>query len=419
MSNKTLVIIGNGMACNRVLEELGNAHPFHTIHVLSDENLAHYNRIMLSPLLAGETTLKAITPHDTDWYEEHRVRIHLNTQVESVDTAAHRVICEDGSEFPYSALIIATGSRSFIPHMNGSDASNVIGFRTMTDVDAMMNTLPSMKHATVIGAGLLGVEAAVGLRTHGVNVTLIHRNPVLMNRQLDAVASDLLEEELIRRGIDVKAGCNPDSMTTELINGQNVVTSVHVNIEGVEQTLATDLVVFSTGITPNKEIAQVSGIDCGRGIRVDALMRTSAADVYSLGECCEFAGNTYGLVAPIWDQAKVLAQLLNSEYSTSGDSAPELPTYEERQHLTKLKVSGVDIHSIGQYEADADTDVLELLDKSAGIYRKVLLKNNRVAGALFVGDVTDSSWYHELMSEQTDVSPFRAALIFGKVAEEA
>ncbi|WP_430462224.1 NAD(P)/FAD-dependent oxidoreductase [Thalassolituus sp. LLYu03] len=419
MSSNSLVIIGNGMASNRVLEELGTDHPFHTIHVLSDEAIAHYNRIMLSPLLGGETSLEAITPHQPDWYDEHRVRIHLNTRVDFINVQEQRVVCSDGAEFPYQALIIATGSRSFIPAMNGSDADNVIGFRAMSDVDVMLRQLPAMRHATVIGAGLLGVEAATGLRSHGVDVTLIHRNPVLMNRQLDATASSLLEAELIRRDIDVKAGCNPHTMQEIQRDQQRLVTSVTVNIEGHDQCVMTDLVVFATGITPNKEIAAISGLTCNHGIVVNNRMQTSAGHIYALGECCEFDGNTYGLVAPIWDQAKVLADTLLRQYGSA--ATPERPQdksahYTERQHLTKLKVSGVDIHSIGQYEADDDTEVLQLLDRYDGVYRKVLLKQNKVVGALFVGDVSDSSWYHELMTDDCDVGDIRVNLLFGRTA---
>lgn len=416
MSNSTLIIIGNGMASNRVLEELGAEHPFDSIQVLSDENIAHYNRIMLSPLLAGETTLQAITAHDNQWYGERRIQVHLQKSVSAIDTAAQQIVCADGSRLTYSALIIATGSRSWIPSLPNSDAPNVIGFRTMRDVDTMFDHLPAMRHATVIGAGLLGVEAAVGLRAHGIDVTLVHRNPVLMNRQLDATASSLLQAELEQRGIDVKAGFNPEALQTsqdsQLVNA--------VTLSGYQQSLniATDLVIFATGITPNKEVAEAAGIACAKGIMVDEYMHTSAQRVYALGECCEFNGNTYGLVAPIWDQARVVATELQ-QLVDQQETTPQAGPYQERQHLTKLKVSGVDIHSIGRYEADDSDEVLELLDRQAGIYRKIILRNDRIAGALCVGDVSDSQWYYELMDSGEVVSDIRASLMFGKACTPA
>ncbi|MCA6062951.1 NAD(P)/FAD-dependent oxidoreductase [Thalassolituus marinus] len=412
MSNNTLIIIGNGMASNRVLEELGSEHPFDSIQVLSDESIAHYNRIMLSPLLAGETTLEAITAHDSQWYEERRIQVHLQKSASAIDTAAKQVICADGERLSYQALIIATGSRSWIPALPGSNARNVIGFRTMRDVDTLFDNIPAIRHATVIGAGLLGVEAAVGLRAHGIDVTLVHRNPVLMNRQLDATAASLLQMELEQRGIDVKAGFNPDQLQTDS-SAQTVQT---VTISNARQKLKIDtgLVIFATGITPNKEIAESAGIACAQGILVDEHMRTSAPQVFALGECCEFNGNTYGLVAPIWDQARVLASLIQHPSDIQSGVRLSEP-YQERQHLTKLKVSGVDIHSIGRYEAEEDDDVLELLDRQAGIYRKIILRNDRIAGALCVGDVNDSQWYYELMDSSEAVTDIRSNLIFGRI----
>ncbi|MDK2776362.1 MAG: FAD-dependent oxidoreductase [Pseudomonadota bacterium] len=409
MTDNTLVIIGNGMAANRVIEELGDQHPFSAIHILSDEAVAHYNRIMLSPLLAGETTLAAITPHDDDWYRQHRVQIHLNTPAERIDTASRQVICSNGERFPYQALMIATGSRSFIPDLPGTQADNVIGFRNMRDLDTMLASLPQLQHATVIGAGLLGVEAAAGLNAHGVNVTLLHRNPVLMNRQLDATAAAILQQELQRRGMDIRTAASPLALHSR----ERRVHAIDIRQHGETTTLETGLVIFATGIVPDKDIAQASAIDCQRGILVDQQMRTSADHVYALGECCEFAGQTYGLVAPIWDQARVLAAQLRAEY---GNASPGNEHYYERTHLTKLKVSGVDMHSIGEFDAvpDEHTDVLTLLDQYDGIYKKLVIRNKRIAGVLCVGDVSDSHWYYQLMSEQTDISALRTNLLFGR-----
>lgn len=419
MATNILVIIGNGLAANRVLEQLGENHPFSAIHVLSDEPVAHYNRIMLSPLLAGETTLNAITPHDKEWYQSRRISVYLKQNVERIDTLTQQVICSGGDHFAYDALILATGSRSFVPDIPGADATNVVGFRSLRDVDTMFERLPDIQHATVIGAGLLGVEAATGLRSHGIQVTLLHRNPVLMNRQMDATASALLEKELLNRGIDVRTGCTPLKLCS------SNAPKLHINTIQFEQTecriqqqLDTDLVVFATGIIANKELAESAGIRCGQGIQVDALMRTSHPHIYALGECCEFNGNTYGLVAPIWEQASILARQLHQQYQTDQQqrlsTADPLLSYQEREHLTKLKVSGVDIHSIGQFEADSSTEVLQLLDEHAGIYKKILLRDERIVGALCVGDVADSHWYYELMQQGDSVTALRPTLLFGQ-----
>ncbi|MDP2505165.1 NAD(P)/FAD-dependent oxidoreductase [Oceanobacter sp. 3_MG-2023] len=415
MNSNSLVIIGNGMAANRVLEELGTDHPFDTIHVLSDEHLCHYNRIMLSPLLANETTLAAITPHDASWYQQRRIHVHLNTAVTGIDTELQQVVTATGQHFDYQALLIATGSRSAIPSMPGTDGDqpdNVLGFRTMTDVDAMLAALPTLKHATVIGAGLLGVEAAVGLKAQGVEVTLMHRNPVLMNRQLDATAATILQEELTQRGIDVRTGVSPQSLSLNA----NRATAVHYRLRNQPDTdtttirLDTDLVVFATGILPNRELAAAAGITTRRGICVNSHMQTSDSHIYALGECCEFEGQTYGLVAPIWEQAKIVAAGL----AAIPPLASPLPRYAEQQHLTKLKVSGVDIHSMGQFEATGHDQVIQLQDLTSGVYKKLVIQQQRIVGVLCVGDVLDSNWYFDLLSQQVDIRAIRANLILGK-----
>ncbi len=397
-----LVIIGNGMAANRILEGLADDHPYDRILVLGDEKVPHYNRIMLSPLLAKETTLANITPHNDEWYSSYRVSIQLGDSATQVDTEQRVVTTESGRSYPYNKLVFATGSRSFIPPVKGADHPDVIGFRTMSDVDTMEEKLTGLKHATVIGAGLLGVEAAVGLKLRGVDVTLIHRNPVLMNRQLDAKASDLLKEELEERGIEVITGVNPE----EILANDSGIRAVSFATADTLEKRDTQLVIFATGILPNKDLAASSGIEVQRGICVNEKMQTSVNDIFALGECCEFSGHTYGLVAPIWDQASVVVdQLKNIDGSAH---------YIERSHLTKLKVSGLDIHSIGEYEAPEHADTLTFEDRDSGLYKKVILKEDKVIGALCIGDVTDSHWYYELMEQQINVSDFRDMLIFGE-----
>ena len=397
-----LVIIGNGMAANRILEGLADDHPYDQILVLGDEKIPHYNRIMLSPLLAKETTLANITPHNDAWYSSHGISIQLGDSATQVDTVQKTVTTESGHSYPYNKLVFATGSRSFIPPVKGADHPDVIGFRTMSDVDTMEEKLTGLKHATVIGAGLLGVEAAVGLKLRGVDVTLIHRNPVLMNRQLDAKASDLLKGALEERGIEVITGVNPE----EILADDSGIRAVSFATADTLEKRDTQLVIFATGILPNKDLAASSGIEVQRGICVNDKMQTSVNGIFALGECCEFSGNTYGLVAPIWDQASVVVdQLKNTNDSTH---------YIERSHLTKLKVSGLDIHSIGEYEAPEHADTLTFEDRDSGLYKKIILKEDKVIGALCIGDVTDSHWYYELMEQQTDVRDFRDMLIFGE-----
>ena len=397
-----LVIIGNGMAANRILEGLADDHPYDRIIVLGDEKISHYNRIMLSPLLAKETTLEDITPHSDAWYSNHRIAIQLGDSATQVDTEQKIVTTESGRSYPYNILVFATGSRSFIPPIKGADHPDVIGFRTMSDVDTMEEKLTGLKHATVIGAGLLGVEAAVGLKLRGVDVTLIHRNPVLMNRQLDAKASDLLKEALEERGIEVITGVNPE----EILANDSGIRAVSFATADTLEKRDTQLVIFATGILPNKDLAASSGINVQRGICVNEKMQTSVNDIFALGECCEFSGHTYGLVAPIWDQASVVVdQLKNIDGSAH---------YIERSHLTKLKVSGLDIHSIGEYEAPEHADTLTFEDRESGLYKKIILKEDKVIGALCIGDVNDSHWYYELMEQQTNVSDFRDMLIFGE-----
>lgn len=402
MKTNNLVIIGNGMAANRLLEALGNQHPFDEILVLSGETSAHYNRIMLSPLLAGETTLEAITPHDDSWYQQRRIRVLLNHQVSNINTTDKMIICANGSTFYYQALVIATGSESFIPSLPGVDANNVIGFRDLYDVDYMLKNAQNIKIATVVGAGLLGVEAAVGLRSHGIDVTLLHRNPVLMNRQLDKEASDLLNTALEQRGIRVVTGADH----IRINSNKRHADAIHWQAESTDNTQATDLVVFATGIKPTIQVAQLAGLMCDRGIQVDERMRTSHDGIYALGECCQFEQFTYGLVAPIWEQVNVLAAELTQNNNTQ--------SYRENLHLTKLKVSGLDVHSLGQITAESGDEEIIYRDPQQAVYKKIILRNNRLAGALCVGDVVDSQWYFELMRNGNDVSAYRSLLTFGQ-----
>jgi len=411
---KQLMIIGNGLATMQLLKELGHQKDY-CITILSAENVPHYNRIMLSSLLAQETDLQSITPCDDAWYQERNINVLLNHRVIKVDSKNHAIFCENGAQFHYDKLIFATGSRAFIPPMPGTQMPNVLagvmGFRKLIDVDFMQQVTHHYKKAVVIGAGLLGIEAAVGLAKQGMNVTLLHRRDVLMNRQIDQTASDLLIKELTARGINVATGHGPIALhgiPTDNPSEPHKVCAVELDNA---DKLTADLVIFATGIVPCTPLAQASGLVIKKGICVNAQLQTSQDDIYALGECCEFEGNTYGLVAPIWNQARVLAKQL---LLTADD---EVPMYVEEKFATKLKVSGIDVHSMGiinTHETDLECEVLEFNDVERSIYKKILTSNQKVIGAVLYGDVTDSQWYFELLQQAKNIEPIRQELIFGQ-----
>lgn len=415
---KQLVIIGNGLATMQLLKELDHQSDY-LVTVLSAENVPHYNRIMLSSLLAQETDLQSITPCDDAWYDERNVRVLLNHRVVNIDAENHTLSCENGAQIDYDKLIFATGSRAFIPLMPGTEMPDVLdgvmGFRKLIDVDFMQEVTSRYQRAVVIGAGLLGIEAAVGLAKQGMDVTLLHRRDVLMNRQIDRNASDLLIKELEGRGIKIATGHGPVALTGMPVSPTSEEGSTSRKVCAVTldngDKLEADLVIFATGIVPCTPLAQASGLLVKKGICVDAQLQTSQADIYALGECCEFEGNTYGLVAPIWNQASVLAKQLTLK------DDDELPVYQEESFATKLKVSGIDVHSMGiinSEETDLECEVLEFNDFERSIYKKILISDHKVVGAVLYGDVADSQWYFELLQQEQDIEAFRQDLIFGK-----
>ena len=423
MTKKQLVIIGNGLATMQLLKELGHQKDY-LVTVLSAENVPHYNRIMLSSLLAQETDLQSITPCDDAWYAERNIQVLLNHRVIKVDSQKQSLDCENGAHFHYDKLIFATGSRAFIPPMPGTQQPDVLegvmGFRKLIDVDFMQQVTSKYKKAVVIGAGLLGIEAAVGLVKQGMDVTLLHRRDVLMNRQIDSKASDLLIKELKGRGINIATGHGPIALHGATIENQAVTdthegASANSKVCAVEldngDKLAADLVIFATGIVPCTPLAQTTGLVVEKGICVDAQLQTSHDNIYALGECCEFEGNTYGLVAPIWNQARVLAKQLTLKEDE------EVPAYYEELFATKLKVSGIDVHSMGiinTEETDLQCETLEFNDFERSIYKKILISDHKVVGAVLYGDVADSQWYFELLQQAHNIEAFRQELIFGQ-----
>ena len=410
---KQLVIIGNGLATMQLLKELEYQQTYQ-VTVLSAENVPHYNRIMLSSLLAQETDLQSITPCDDAWYQKRNIQVLLNHRVINIDTAKQILSCENGSEFVYDKLIFATGSRAFIPPMPGTEMPNVlegvIGFRKLIDVDLMQQVTRHYQKAVVIGAGLLGIEAAVGLAKQGMDVTLLHRRDVLMNRQIDRAASDLLIKELTHRGIKIVTGFGPVGLAGDPMAESDSHKVCAVELDNGE-AISADLVVFATGIIPCTPLAKASGLTVQKGICVDAQLKTSDDHIYALGECCEYEGNTYGLVAPIWNQARVLAQQL---LLIPGD---EMPIYVEEAFATKLKVSGIDVHSMGiinTHESELECEVIEFNDIERSIYKKIITSKQQVVGAVLYGDVVDSQWYFELLQQKRDITDIRQNLIFGR-----
>ncbi|ANJ66008.1 nitrite reductase large subunit [Halothiobacillus diazotrophicus] len=393
-----LVLIGNGMAGVRTLEELLKLAPdMYDITVIGDEPWANYNRIMLSPVLAGEQTIPDIMLNDDDWYAKNGITLHKGIRVERIDRLRCEIITADGQKFPYDRAIIATGSRAFIPPIPGAELPGVVGFRSIADVDTMLAACKPGGHAIVIGGGLLGLEAAAGLVTHGMNVTVLHRNGNLMDRQLDPAAGRLLEQSLTDRGIKIRLNAN-----TKTLHGTDRVSSVEL-ADGT--TLPADLVVMAAGIRPNIDVALASRIHCEQGIVVDDTMLTYDPKIYSVGECVQHRKQCYGLVAPLFEQAKVCANHL-ARYG--------IGKYTGSMTSTKLKVTGIDVFSAGEIHAGPEHEEIVLADAARGVYKKLILKENRIEGAVMIGDTMDGAWYFQLMRDGTDVTAQREQLLFGQ-----
>ena len=394
-----LVLIGNGMAGMRTIEELQKVAPqMYDITVFGAEPHGNYNRIMLSPVLAGEKTIPEIMINDLDWYEQNGVTLHAGKDKEIVEINRGRreVRAADGTTVKYDRLLIATGSNPFILPLPGNDLPGVIGFRDIKDVDAMLHAAKTGKHAVVIGGGLLGLEAANGLMKQGLQVTVVHVLDTLMERQLDPFAADMLRKTLEERGLRFLMGAH-----TAAILGDDKVRGVRFK-DGLE--VPADIVVMAVGIRPNIELAKKSGIHCERGIVVNDTMQTYDPRVYSVGECVQHRGVCYGLVAPLWEQAKVCA----SHLAQHG-----LGRYEGSVTSTKLKVTGIDLFSAGNFNGGPDCEELGLRDPARGVYKKLVVKDNRVQGAVLYGDTVDGTWYFQLLRENTDITAFRETVLFG------
>ncbi|VAX12203.1 Nitrite reductase [NAD(P)H] large subunit [hydrothermal vent metagenome] len=393
-----LVVIGNGMAGIRTLEELLKVAPdAYDITVFGAEPYCNYNRIMLSPVLAGEKTIDDIILNDDQWYADNNIKLHKGQAISQIDRIKRRVIAEDGTEEAYDRLLIATGSRPFIIPVPGHDLDGVVSFRDIHDVDQMLAAASKHKHAVVIGGGLLGLEAANGLMEQGMSVTVVHLMDSLMERQLDKSAAEMLKNALQERGLNFLMPAQ-----TEAIVGKDRVEKIRFK-DGTE--IYADLVVMAVGIRPNLELAKNAGIHCERGIVVNDTMQTFDPRVYSVGECVQHRGLTYGLVAPLFEMAKVCANHL-AEYG--------IGRYEGSVTSTKLKVTGIDLFSAGDFTGSEHTDELVFQDASRGVYRKLVVQDNRIKGVVMYGNTLDGSWYFDLMRDETDISDMRENILFGQ-----
>ena len=392
-----LVVIGNGMAGCRAVEEILERDPGrYRITIFGAEPRVNYNRIMLSPVLAGEKSFEEIVLNDERWYASNNIELIAGDPVLEVDRDEKRVRAKSGLERGYDKLIIATGSDPFIIPVPGHDLPGVVTFRDLDDVNLMLEAAEGGGHAVVIGGGLLGLEAAYGLSLRGMDVTVLHLMPTLMERQLDEAAGWLLKHELEGRGLTILTQAD-----TAEIMGEHQVEGVRLK-DGRE--IDADLVVMAVGIKPNTALAFDAGLETGRGIKVDDHMATSDPAIFAVGECVEHRGACYGLVAPLFEMCRSLAEGLTKE------PAP----YSGSVTSTKLKVSGIDVFSAGDFSGTADSDDIVLRDASRGIYKRLVIEDGKLVGAVLYGDTSDGNWYFDLLKRGEDVTPMRDFLIFGQ-----
>lgn len=402
---KHLVVAGNGMAAMRTVEELLKlgGGSLYNITVFGAEPHPNYNRIMLSSVLAGDKTADEIIINSREWYAENGITLIPSDPVAAIDRHGKTVTAQSGLVVHYDRLLIATGSKPVAPPIPGLNLTGVCTFRDIADVETMLEAARTKQRAVVIGGGLLGLEAAWGLKQRGMSVALVHLMPTLMERQLDASAGQLLQRDLDRRGIAFFT-----SGQTEEITGSDAVEGVRL-ADG--RFIPADLVVLAIGIRPNIDLAKSCDLQIGRGITVFDDMRTSDPDIFAVGECVEHRGQLFGLVAPLWDQAKVCASHLAGE---------SVSAFSHQALATSLKITGIDVFSAGALTAaDASDDEITLRDDARGLYKKVILRDGRLIGAVLYGDTADGHWYLQLMREKADISAWRERLVFGRAIAEA
>ena len=403
MSKPKLVLVGNGMAGVRTLEELLKLAPdLYDITVFGAEPHPNYNRILLSPVLAGEQTIEQIILNPLSWYAEHGITLHLGQAVTQIDRVKRVVRTADGIEAPYDRLLLATGSLPFILPVPGKELDGVIAYRDIKDTETMIEAAKTHKHAVVIGGGLLGLEAANGLKLRGMDVTVVHIAPWLMERQLDEVAGKLLQKSLEDRGLKFRIGAQTQAI---LGNDAGRVRAVQFK-DGSE--IPADLVVMAAGIRPNTALAESAGIHCNRGIVVsDTLQTVTDPRIYAVGECAAHRGIAYGLVAPLFEQGKVVANHL-AQFG--------IGRYTGSQTSTKLKVTGIDLFSAGNFMGGEGCEDIVLSDPFSGVYKRLVVKGDQLVGACLYGDTVDGAWYFKLLREGRKISDIRDKLMFGESA---
>jgi len=398
MDRPSLVVIGNGMAGMRTVEELLKLDPdMYRITVFGAEPHGNYNRILLSPVLAGEKSVDDIMLHTRGWYAANGIALHAGDPVVRIDRKRRIVHAASGLTLAYDRLLLATGSKPFIVPVPGHDLPGVIGFRDLHDVDTMLAAARAGGRAVVIGGGLLGLEAANGLLRRGMDVTVVHVTASLMNQQLDPAAAELLRASLERRGLRILL-----SRQTAAIEGEGRVQALRFS-DG--ESIPADLVVMAAGVRPNVALAQEAGLHVERAIVVDDTLQTYDPRIYAVGECVQHRRATFGLVAPIWDQARVCAAHL----AGAGHRC-----YVQQATATKLKVTGVDLYSAGDIVGGEGSEDLVLRDRRGGVYKRLVLSGRRLTGAVLYGDVADGPWYFELIQQKADISAIRNQLLFGQ-----
>ena len=389
-----LAIIGTGMAGARIVEALINDGYQGDITMLGEERIKPYNRIQLSTVLAGDKAIDGLPLLDDNWYQLHNIQLRSGDPVMRLDGESRTITTASGWQQTFDSIVIATGSRPFIPHVPGNNLPGVMAFRTLDDIAIMQSFAEQGEKVLVVGGGLLGLEAAYGLNKLGLDVTVLHHSDTLMNRQLDQHSANMLKASMEGSGVNILTNARTATVTgTEQVTGITLEDGRHLEAE---------LVVFATGITPNVEVFQSSGMAIEHGIVVDDHMRTSLPNIYALGECAEHNGVTVGIVAPIWDQAKVLTETL------LGRSA----RYEPREHSTQLKVSGIDVFSAGNLAAGEDSRDIVINDPKAGIYRRLVIRDNRLQAALLFGDKSLCSDYEALISSHKTLGEHEQQLMF-------
>ncbi|PJM63229.1 nitrite reductase large subunit [Bacillus subtilis] len=403
MGKKQLVLVGNGMAGVRAIEEiLSVAKDEFQITIFGAEPHPNYNRILLSKVLQGDTDIKDITLNDWDWYEENNIQLYTNETVIKVDTENKTVITDADRIQPYDELILATGSLPFILPIPGADKKGVTAFRDIKDTDTMLAASKQYKKAAVIGGGLLGLEAARGLLNLGMDVSVIHLAPFLMERQLDATAGRLLQNELEKQGMTFLL----EKQTEEIVGDDRV--------EGLRfkdgTSIEADLVVMAVGIRPNTTLGAESGIPVNRGIIVNDYMQTEIPHIYAVGECAEHRGIAYGLVAPLYEQAKVLAKHI---------CGIETKPYEGSVLSTQLKVSGVEVFSAGDFNESEEKKAIKVFDEQDGIYKKIVLRGNQIVGAVLFGDSSEGNRLFSMIQKEADISETSKISILQPLSQEA